>query len=235
MFLLQVGGFRSVVCICVYLMDEVSEILESNSSFLQFVIVCLPFGPPAHSGAAFIGSTRRAFSAAGQRKAVFIHPFKRKHTHSLTHTRSSPSLSVPHTDSSVPFKFRTLSQACSLLAQSGLLMLLLACEGCEFGFVHCVNSCCICVTQDLLNLSWKLECVCSSSINFCWLTTSPNQHTGSKQGHGYIYASRQSKVGKMSALRQKAELLLCTRMKKHLNNLDIMASQRVLNNNSDSV
>lgn len=42
--------------------------------------------PPAQSGTAFIGSTRRAFSAAGQRKAVFIHPFKRKHTLSHTHT-----------------------------------------------------------------------------------------------------------------------------------------------------
>lgn len=86
--------------------------------------VCLPVHRPFSSlGGAFIGSTRRAFNAPGQGKAVFIHPFKHKHTRTQTYR-------LPRASCFTHWLLCILlisgsNSTLRLLAHSGLLMLLL--------------------------------------------------------------------------------------------------------------
>lgn len=89
-----------------YRAEETENELTGLES-LQFVSVCLPSSPHrplSKLGGAFIGSTRGAFSAPGQGKAVFIHPFKHKHTPKVFHWR--PPLCLFHTLTPLyPFNF----------------------------------------------------------------------------------------------------------------------------------
>lgn len=105
---------------------------KSHTSLQHKSCLCCCPGLGAGSGRSFFIGFVAALSVPGQGQALFVYPVK----HAQTHKHAIFSQS--HTQSTL-LALWTLSQPCTFLAHSVLLMLLLAGHVCVFGVWKCVQ------------------------------------------------------------------------------------------------